>query len=86
MIKNNILSHSDIENARNIFKLYDKDYDGYITASEFTKISEAFGDKLQKKEIDDILGESSDKKLSLEGEFFIYFFIYYKFRFNLDFF
>lgn len=75
MIKNNILSHSDIENARNIFKLYDKDYDGYITASEFTNISEAYGDKLQKKEIDDILGESSDKKLSLEGNFLKFFYL-----------
>jgi len=69
MSKNGILKADSIEeNAKQLFKLFDENYDGFITLSEFNRVTSVLDfDEIDGKFWNEILSAKPDKRITLNG-------------------
>jgi Ca2+-binding EF-hand superfamily protein len=73
MSKNGILKADSIEeNAKQLFKLFDENYDGFITLSEFNRVTSVLDfDEIDGKFWNEILSAKPDKRITLNGNSFM---------------
>ena len=71
MTKRDILQSESVEeNAKEIFKIFDDDADGYISLNEFNKVANTFDEKID-KHLQELFDSKEDKKISFEGSIYL---------------
>ena len=71
MIKYEILQSETIEeNARQMFKVFDEDSDGFITLAEYTKVANTFGENVD-KQMEALFKKNESKQIDINGKWSI---------------